>query len=155
MDKNVHTAGCIKQNDQLQTLSNNDLVGSDCQKITHDIIIPPYLTNFFKPEKVNSNFGFFLPEKSGPTIVVLTIAGCPYETDLHKRPGQNTQDLELSMLTLDLLGYVPLGSSVWLDLKLKADTPKGATKYTCSYSINRNIIGIWLLETNQGNLTVT
>ncbi len=46
---------------------------------------------------------------------------------------------------------MPLGSSVWLSLKLKDSTPKGA-KYTRSYSINRSIIGIWLLEMNQRNL---
>ncbi len=38
----IHVAGCIKQNDQLHTLSNNDLVGSDCPKTMRDVIIPPY-----------------------------------------------------------------------------------------------------------------
>ncbi len=40
--KSIHTAGCIKRNGQLLTLANNNLVGSDCQEITHDVIIPPY-----------------------------------------------------------------------------------------------------------------
>ncbi len=34
--KSIHTAGCIKQNGQLLTLANNNLVGSDYQKTTHD-----------------------------------------------------------------------------------------------------------------------
>ncbi len=42
---------------------------------------------------------------------------------------------------------------MWLSLKLKDSAPKGATKYTRSYSINRSIIGIWLLETNPSALT--
>ncbi len=42
MVKSIHAAWCIKQNDQLLTLANNNLVGCDCHETTRDVIIPAY-----------------------------------------------------------------------------------------------------------------
>ncbi len=39
--KSIHMAECIEQNGQLLTLTNN-LVGSGCQRTTHDVIFPPH-----------------------------------------------------------------------------------------------------------------
>ncbi len=38
MVKSIHTAGCIKQSSELLTRANNDLVGRDCRKTTHDFL---------------------------------------------------------------------------------------------------------------------
>ncbi len=41
MVEGIHMAGCSKQNGQLLTLTNDNIIGSDCHKITHDVIFPP------------------------------------------------------------------------------------------------------------------